>query len=71
MLFEVSVIPVGGDSTCIEGGWDEAIALVRDCHRAARRSTRAPEEPARAAAPPPKRRRRGDGKSARARRAGA
>ncbi|HSD29186.1 MAG TPA: thiamine-binding protein [Vicinamibacteria bacterium] len=66
MLFEVSVIPVGGDihmsdelgdvlsvvdrsglpyqlgpgSTCIEGDWDEAIAVVRDCHRAARRTSK-------------------------------
>jgi len=66
MLFEVSVIPVGGDthmseelgdvlsvidrsglpyqlgpgSTCIEGEWDEAIALVRDCHREARRKSK-------------------------------
>jgi len=66
MLFEVSVIPVGGDrhtndqladvlsvidrsglpyrlgpgSTCIEAEWDEAIALVRDCHREARRKSR-------------------------------
>jgi uncharacterized protein (TIGR00106 family) len=63
MLFEISVIPVGGDihlsdelaavlsvidrsglpyqlgpgSTCIEGEWDEAMALIRDCHREARR----------------------------------
>jgi uncharacterized protein YqgV (UPF0045/DUF77 family) len=66
MLFEVSVIPVGGDthmsdelgdvlsvidrsglpyqlgpgSTCIEAEWDEAIALVRDCHREARRRSK-------------------------------
>ena len=66
MLFEVSVIPVGGDthmsdelgdvlsvidrsglpyqlgpgSTCIEAEWDEAIALVRDCHREARRKSK-------------------------------
>lgn len=66
MLFEVSVIPLGGDvhtsdelgdvlsvidrsglpyqlgpgSTCIEGGWDEAITLVRDCHREARRRSK-------------------------------
>jgi uncharacterized protein YqgV (UPF0045/DUF77 family) len=66
MLFEVSVIPLGGDihlseelggvltvidrsglpyqlgpgSTCFEGDWDEAIALVRDCHREARRTSR-------------------------------
>ncbi len=66
MLFEVSVIPLGGDthmsdelgdvlsvidrsglpyqlgpgSTCIEGDWDEAIALVRDCHREARRKSK-------------------------------
>src|SRR5512132_2149475 len=66
MLFEVSVIPVGGDthmseelgdvlsvidrsglpyqlgpgSTCIEGEWDEAIALVRDCHGEARRKSK-------------------------------
>ncbi len=66
MLFEVSVIPVGGDthmsdelgsvlsvidrsglpyqlgpgSTCIEADWDEAIALVRDCHREARRTSK-------------------------------
>jgi uncharacterized protein YqgV (UPF0045/DUF77 family) len=65
MLFEVSVIPVGGDghmseelgdvlsvidrsglpyqpgpaSTCIEGDWDEAIALVSDCHHEARRKS--------------------------------
>lgn len=66
MLFEVSVIPLGGDihmsdelgdvlsvidrsglpyqlgpgSTCIEGDWDEAIAVVRDCHREARRRSK-------------------------------
>jgi uncharacterized protein YqgV (UPF0045/DUF77 family) len=66
MLFELSVIPLGGDihlshelgdvlalidrsglpyqlgpgSTCIEGDWDEAIALVRDCHREARRTSK-------------------------------
>jgi len=66
MLFEVSVIPLGGDihlsdelgdvlsvidrsglpyqlgpgSTCIEGDWDEAMALVRDCHREARRTSK-------------------------------
>jgi uncharacterized protein (TIGR00106 family) len=62
MLFELSVIPLGGDkhlsdelapvlslidrsglsyqlgpgSTCIEGGWDEAMELIRACHREAR-----------------------------------
>jgi uncharacterized protein (TIGR00106 family) len=66
MVFEVSVIPVGGDShmsdelagvlsvidrsglpyqlgpgsTCIEGDWEEAIAVVRDCHREARRRSK-------------------------------
>jgi len=63
MLFEISVIPLGGDthlsdelapvlslidrsglsyqlgpgSTCIEGEWDEAMDLIRACHREARR----------------------------------
>ena len=63
MLFEISVIPLGGDihlseelggvlavidrsglpyqlgpgSTCIEGEWDEAMTLVHECHREARR----------------------------------
>ncbi len=58
MLFELSIIPVGGDAhmsdeiaevlqivsesglpyqmtpsgTCIEGDWDEVMALVRTCH---------------------------------------
>jgi uncharacterized protein (TIGR00106 family) len=62
MLFELSVIPLGGDkhlsdelapvlslidrsglpyqlgpgSTCIEGGWEEAMELIRACHREAR-----------------------------------
>ena len=66
MLFEISLIPVGGDvhtsldlaevltlidnsglpyqlgpgSTCIEGEWDEAMALVRACHQEARRHSR-------------------------------
>jgi uncharacterized protein (TIGR00106 family) len=66
MLFEVSVIPLGGDihlsdelagvlsvvdrsglpyqlgpgSTCIEAEWDEAMALIRECHREARRSSK-------------------------------
>ena len=66
MLFEISVIPLGGDihlsdelagvlsvvdrsglpyqlgpgSTCIEGEWDEAMALIRDCHREARRTSK-------------------------------
>jgi uncharacterized protein (TIGR00106 family) len=66
MIFEVSVIPVGGDihmsdelgdvlsvidrsglpyqlgpgSTCIEGDWDEAIAVIRDCHHEARRKSK-------------------------------
>jgi uncharacterized protein (TIGR00106 family) len=63
MLFELSVLPIGGDihlsdelarvlevvdrsglryqlgpgSTCIEGGWDEAMELIRACHGEARR----------------------------------
>jgi uncharacterized protein (TIGR00106 family) len=66
MLFEISVIPLGGDihlsdelgdvlsvidrsglryqlgpgSTCIEGEWDEAMALIRDCHAEARRHSK-------------------------------
>jgi uncharacterized protein (TIGR00106 family) len=66
MLFEISVIPLGGDihlsdelagvlsvvdrsglpyqlgpgSTCIEGEWDEAMDLIRDCHREARRTSK-------------------------------
>ena len=66
MLFEISVIPLGGDihlsdelgdvlsvidrsglryqlgpgSTCIEGEWDEAMALIRDCHAEARRRSK-------------------------------
>ncbi len=66
MLFEISVIPLGGDihlsdelgevlsvidrsglpyllgpgSTCVEGEWDEAMALVHECHRVARRASR-------------------------------
>jgi uncharacterized protein YqgV (UPF0045/DUF77 family) len=31
---------LGPGSTCIEAEWDEAIALVRDCHREARRKSR-------------------------------
>jgi uncharacterized protein YqgV (UPF0045/DUF77 family) len=66
VLFEISVIPVGGDihmsdelgdvlavvdrsglpyllgpgSTCIEGDWDEAMAVVHECHQEARRASR-------------------------------
>jgi uncharacterized protein (TIGR00106 family) len=66
MVFEVSVIPLGGDihtsdelgdvlsvidrsglpyqlgpgSTCIEGEWDEVIAVLRDCHQEARKHTK-------------------------------
>jgi uncharacterized protein (TIGR00106 family) len=66
VLFEISVIPLGGDihlsdelagvlrivdrsglpyqlgpgSTCIEGEWDEAMSLIRDCHREARRTSK-------------------------------
>lgn len=66
MLFELSVIPLGGDrhlsdelapvlslidraglpyqlgpgSTCIEGGWDEAMELIRACHAEARRRSK-------------------------------
>jgi uncharacterized protein YqgV (UPF0045/DUF77 family) len=66
MLFDISVIPLGGDihlsdelagvlavidrsglpyqlgpgSTCIEGEWDEAMPLILDCHREARRTSK-------------------------------
>ena len=66
MLFEISVIPLGGDihmsdelarvlsvvdrsglpyelgpgGTCIEGEWEEAMALIQACHAEARRSSK-------------------------------